>query len=387
MTALPEIETMIAQLIEKPSISSANPELDQSNRPVLEQLANWAEDLGFSVELMETNTNPAKGNLIARLGSGPGGLVLAGHTDTVPCNPERWRSDPWTLEERDGRLYGLGTADMKSFLALALQASQAFSADKLREPVILVATADEESSMDGARALAEQGALQARRAIIGEPTSLAPIRMHKGILLEVLKIMGRSGHSSNPALGNSALDGMTDVLQELIAVRQELQEAWQRTEFPVPGPTLNLGRIEGGDNPNRICAFCELQFDVRLLPGMEMEATRNLVRQRVANVLRETGLEWTLQPLFGGVPPLETPADAVLVQTAEKLTGKSSQAVAFATEAPFLQQLGIETIIMGPGSIDQAHQPDEYIPRADIAPTIHLLESMIHRFCVEPPTP
>ena len=144
--------------------------------------------------------------------AGPGGLVLAGHTDTVPFDEGRWRSDPLGLSERDQRLYGLGSTDMKGFFPLAIAAAEAFRDTPLQQPLILLATADEESSMNGARALAAAGRPKARAAIIGEPTSLVPVRMHKGIMLEAVRVTGRPGHSSNPELGNSALEAMHAVM-------------------------------------------------------------------------------------------------------------------------------------------------------------------------------
>ncbi|MBS1222209.1 MAG: acetylornithine deacetylase, partial [Proteobacteria bacterium] len=147
----------IRQLIAKPSVSSVLPRFDQSNRPVIDLLAGWLEEAGFAVRIEPLPGRPDKANLIAVLGSGPGGLVLAGHTDTVPCDAGRWRFDPFGGTVADGRIYGLGSADMKSFLALAIAAAGEFRADELRQPLVILATADEESGMDGARALAAAG--------------------------------------------------------------------------------------------------------------------------------------------------------------------------------------------------------------------------------------
>ena len=170
----PELLERFKTLIGSASISSALPEYDSSNRQVVEHLANWLNDLGFNCEVMpvpkEYPEQTDKFNLIATLGSGPGGLVLSGHTDTVPCNPEKWQSDPFKLEEKDGKLFGLGTCDMKGFFALAIEAALTFVDTPLQQPLIILATADEESSMSGARALVEQGKPKGRYAIIGEPT-------------------------------------------------------------------------------------------------------------------------------------------------------------------------------------------------------------------------
>src|SRR5688572_27939315 len=201
MPRLPSPREMIERLVALETLSSTDPELDRSNRPLVDLLAGWAEGLGFRVEVVPVDADGRKVNLVATFGSGEGGLVLAGHTDTVPFDAERWRSDPFVATEREGRLHGLGTADMKSFLGLALTAASVHDAASLREPLILLATADEESTMAGARALARGGPLSARSAIVGEPTSLRPVRSHKGLFMEAIRVIGRSGHSSDPALG------------------------------------------------------------------------------------------------------------------------------------------------------------------------------------------
>jgi acetylornithine deacetylase len=383
MSRIPALLDMIADLVATPSVSSVNPALDEGNLAIIELLANWLDDSGFAVEIMRLPGQPAKANLIATLGRGSGGLVLAGHSDTVPYDEGKWRHEPFRLTHSGQKLYGLGTSDMKSFLALALEASREVRASKLQEPLILLATADEETSMSGARALVEYNRPQARHAIIGEPTGLRPVRMHKGILMEVIRLTGQSGHSSDPALGNSALEAMHTVLGALIDWRSELQARYRNPLFAVPVPTLNLGHIHGGDNPNRICGSCELHFDLRPLPGMELQELRNEFQNRVLGVLQDTGIVAEFESLFEGIPAMETPANAAIVQLAEKLTGHTPEAVAFGTEAPYLNQLGMETVVLGPGDIAQAHQPDEYVRLDRLAPTVDLLKSMIHTVCMK----
>ena len=380
--SVPGIRDMLARLIALPSISSATPEWDHSNEAVVQTLAGWLEPLGFAIETMPVPGMPGKYNLIATLGSGPGGLVLSGHTDTVPFDDKRWQSDPFTLTERDNRWYGLGTCDMKGFFPLAIEAARAFAGQPLKQPLIILATADEESSMNGARALAEAGRPKARYAVIGEPTGLKPVRMHKGIMMERLAFEGQSGHSSDPALGRNAMEGMHEALGELLALRAAWQEQYQNPNFAVQVPTLNLGCIHGGDNPNRICARCELHFDLRPLPGMDMDSLRQAILNKIQPVAERRELTMAFEPLFDGVPPFETPADAELVRACEKLTGHTAHAVAFATEAPWLQRLGLETLVMGPGSIDQAHQPDEFLELSQLEPTVKILRGLIQQFCL-----
>ena len=383
MHSTPDLLDMIDGLISAPSVSSVNAAFDQGNRLVIERLANWLDPLGYQVEIMPLPGQPDKANLIATLGNGPGGLVLAGHTDTVPWDEGRWNVDPFRLTRKDDRLYGLGTSDMKAFLALAIEAASQFDASRFREPLILIATADEESSMAGARALVDAKRPQARYAVIGEPTGLRPIRMHKGILMEAVRLRGRSGHSSDPSLGNNALEGMHKVIAELLRWRRELQAEHRNPLFEVPIPTLNLGHIHGGDNPNRICAECELHIDLRPLPGMEIEALRHTLQTRLASVIEGSGLALDCHPLFEGTPAMETDATSSIVRATEALTGYPASSAAFGTEAPYLNSMGIDTVVLGPGDIDQAHQPDEYLACERIAPTLTLLGRLIERFCLK----
>jgi acetylornithine deacetylase len=376
------ILSQLRQLVGTPSVSSTDPAWDQGNRAVIDLLASWLEAMGFRIEIQDITAGGEKANLIATLGSGPGGLVLAGHTDTVPFDEGRWQSDPLGLTERDNRLFGLGSTDMKGFFPLAIAAASAFIDTPLQQPLILLATADEESSMNGARQLAAAGRPKSRAAIIGEPTSLVPVRMHKGIMMEAVRVTGRAGHSSNPDLGNSALEGMHAVMSDLMSYRQQLAERYSSEFFKVAFPTLNLGCIHGGDSPNRICGQTELHFDLRMTPGSDNATVRAEIAQRMQLVAQSHGLQIELRSLIEDVAPFEQAADSELVKLAESLTGHTAEAVAFATEAPFLQQLGMETIVMGPGSIDRAHQPDEYLELEQIQPCIELLQHCIRFYCL-----
>lgn len=383
MPAPPPLLDMLRRLIGTPSVSSVDPALDQGNRAVIDLLANWLGDAGYRVEIMPLPEEPSKANLVATLGSGPGGLVLSGHTDTVPYDQGKWHNDPFTLTERDQRLYGLGMADMKAFFALAAEAGRHLQAADLSAPLILLATADEETGMAGARALVSQGALHARHAIIGEPTGLRPVRMHKGIFMEAIHLQGHAGHSSDPSLGNNALEAMYAVIGALLGWRRELQEKHRDPLFAIPVPTLNLGHIHGGDNPNRICPECELHIDLRPLPGMDIDELRGELRRRVRNAIMDTGIRPSFRALFEGIPAMSTPAEAEIVRLAERLTGHSAEAVAFCTEGPYLRQLGMDTVVLGPGDVAQAHQPDEYLALARIAPTIDLLRQMVNSVCID----
>lgn len=381
----PDLLQQLDSVIRIPSISSANPAIDMGNRQVIEYLAEQFTALGFTCEIMPCSdaANDNKCNLLATFGSGPGGLVLAGHTDTVPMDAALWTVDPLRLTERNGKLYGLGVTDMKGFFPIVMEAVKPFLDATFKEPLIVLATADEETSMQGAHRLVQLGRPRARAAIVGEPTSLQPVRTHKGVMMESIRLLGRSGHSSNPALGNNALDAMHAVIADLIQFRQELRQRYHSDLFEIPYPTLNLGSIHGGDNPNRICGHCDLEFDVRLLPGMHIDTIREEIRRRIEAVTAPLAIQFDLVPLFAGAPAYLANADSEILQLVEKLTGHSGISVGFGSEAPFLQELGIDTIVMGPGNIDQAHQPDEYMTLDMVNPCIKILRKIITQRCLQ----
>ena len=379
----PSLLECMHALIASPSVSSVSPAWDQGNFDVVDLLDQWLSGLGFGTRVLPVPGHADKYNLVASAGGGPAGLLLAGHTDTVPYDDGKWRFDPFRLREEGNRLYGLGTCDMKGFFALVVEAVRDLDLAALKSPLTIVATADEESSMCGARALVDSGIRLGRHAVIGEPTGLRPVRMHKGIAMEAIRVIGHSGHSSDPALGNNALEGMHRVIGEVLRWREELRQQYRNPLFAVAAPTVNLGHIHGGDNPNRICPECELHFDIRPLPGMNLDALRSELSQRCSRVLAGTGLDLQMTALFEGIPAMETPEEAAIVAACEQLTGHPAEAVAFGTEGPYFNSLGMETVILGPGDVAQAHQPDEFIELSRIAPGIDILKSLIRRFCLD----
>lgn len=376
------LAAMMRELIAAPSVSSADPALDVGNRRASELIETWCRQLGFrtSVEAVPGKTD--HWNVVATAGVGPGGLILAGHSDTVPCDPARWTHSPFDLDERDGRLYGLGTTDMKSFFTLALEAAARFDLTRLTAPLTIIATADEETGMAGARALP---ALAGRGAqvVLGEPTGGRPVRAHKGNTAHRIRLTGRSGHSSDPANGNSALEGMHAVLTSLLDLRRALQQRYRHPAFSVPTPTMNFGCIHGGDNPNRICAACELSFDLRILPGMDARALIDDIKAQVLEVAHTRKLGADFDVILDVVPPLMTAEDRPIIEAAQEATGHAADAVPFTTEGPFYQQQGLDVLVLGPGSIACAHQPDEFLDICAIEPSINHLSRLIDRFCVQ----
>ena len=368
------------QLIALPTISSLDANEDLSNKTLIELLANWLSDLGFKTEILQVEGARQKYNLLATYGDGEGGLLLAGHTDTVPFDEGRWTFDPFTLTEQAGKLYGLGTADMKGFFAFVVDVVSRLDLSQTRKPIRILATADEETTMLGARTFAQHSQIRPDCAIIGEPTSLVPIRAHKGHMGEAIRITGKSGHSSDPDQGINAIELMHEATGHLLKMRDELKTRYRNDFFKVPYPTMNLGNIHGGDAINRICACCELQLDMRPLPHLAVEDLHDLLLNHLAPMLEKYGDLIEIRNLHGGIPGYECEHSAQIVQVVEKLLGVPCESANYCTEAPYIQQL-CPTLVLGPGSIEQAHQVDEFLETRYIEPTQALLTKLIQHFC------
>lgn len=377
---LPPFIEIYRALIATPSISATDSALDQSNASLINLLAGWFSDLGFTVEVQPVPGTRNKFNLLASTGTGAGGLLLAGHTDTVPFDDGRWTRDPFTLTEHDNKLYGLGSADMKGFFAFILDALRDVDVTKLAKPLYILATADEETSMAGARYFAEHATIRPDCAIIGEPTSLQPVRAHKGHMSSAIRVTGQSGHSSDPARGVNAIEIMHDAIGHILTLRDTLKTRYHHAAFTVPYPTLNLGHISGGDAANRICACCELHMDIRPLPGLTLSDLNGLLADALAPVSELWPGRLAISELHPPIPGYECPVEDPLVQVVEKLLNTRTEVVNYCTEAPFIQNL-CPTLVLGPGSIEQAHQPDEYLETRFIKPTRELITQVIHHFC------
>ncbi|MCY1685410.1 acetylornithine deacetylase [Yersinia enterocolitica] len=387
---LPPFIELYRALIATPSISATDSALDQSNEALINLLAGWFADLGFRVEIQPVPDTRHKFNLLASIGEnsvgkkssgeGSGGLLLAGHTDTVPYDEGRWTRDPFALTEHDNKLYGLGTADMKGFFAFILDAVRDIDASTLSKPLYILATADEETTMAGARYFAASTQLRPDFAIIGEPTSLQPVRAHKGHISNAIRITGQSGHSSDPARGVNAIDLMHESITELMKLRTTLQERYNNPAFAIPYPTMNFGHINGGDAANRICACCELHMDIRPLPGLTLSDLDELMTEALAPVSARWPGRLSIDQLHPPIPGYECPTDHHMVGVIEELLGERTAVVNYCTEAPFIQQI-CPTLVLGPGSINQAHQPDEFIDMAFIEPTRELIGQLVDHFC------
>ncbi|ENM6578166.1 acetylornithine deacetylase [Vibrio fluvialis] len=375
---LPSFLEVYEGLISTPSISATDPKWDQGNEQVIAKLAGWLTDLGFKVEIDQVA--PGKQNLIAKKGEGEGGLLLAGHSDTVPFDEGRWNYNPHALTQDNNRFYGLGTADMKGFFAFIYEAVKKVDWSKQSKPLYVLATCDEETTMLGARHFTQNAPFKPNYCIIGEPTSLIPIHGHKGHVANAIRVTGKSGHSSNPALGVNAIEIMYEVLFAMMQLRDKLVKEYHHPGFEIPTPTLNLGHIHGGDAPNRICGCCELHYDVRPLPGISLDGLDNMLRGALKEVQEKWPGRIELEPLHEAIPGYECAHDHPFITGVSEICGHEPQTVNYCTEAPFLQEL-CPTLVLGPGSIDQAHQPDEFLAFDFIDPTINVLSKAMVKYC------
>ncbi len=375
---LPSFLEVYESLISTSSISSTDSRWDEGNEEVINKLADWCSALGFQVDVVQVA--PGKQNLIAKMGEGEGGLLLSGHSDTVPFDEGRWNYNPHALTQANNRFYGLGTADMKGFFAFILEAVKKVDWSKQKKPLYILATCDEETTMLGARHFTQNTPFKPDYCIIGEPTSLVPVRGHKGHVANAIRVTGKSGHSSNPALGVNAIEIMHEVLYALMQLRDKLIKEYHHPGFDIPNPTLNLGHIHGGDSPNRICGCCELHYDVRPLPGISLDGLDNLLRNALTHVQEKWPNRIEIEALHEPIPGYECEHGHPFVAGISDISGQEAQTVNYCTEAPFLQEV-CPTLVLGPGSIDQAHQPDEFLAFEFIDPTISLLSKAMYKYC------
>lgn len=375
MGAMPD--ALISTLAELVAIDSTS---TRPNSPIIALLERRLTNLGFSCERVSyvDEAGQQKINLIATSGSGLPELALVGHTDCVPFD-STW-SDALHLTERDGQLFGRGACDTKSFIACALAAAER-TQGKRRHPLALILTADEELGCVGAKKLLEFNKGRARRAIVGEPTSLRPIRANKGYCLAEVEVQGREGHSAYPDTGASAIFRAAQLLTRLEAyskhaLRQEIDEA-----FAPAFSTLNVGMVHGGKAKNVIAGSCTFTLEWRPLPG---QATDVVLRQveRIRDELRaeEPTFAATIKPLRLD-RGFSTPVAAEVVQCLARLSGLPPDTVSFGTEAPQLTALGASTVVFGPGDITVAHQTGEHVPKAELFRAASMLEHAVLQFC------
>ena len=363
---------------------------DTTSRNSNLELIAWVEEFlrqrGIASRRV-ANADGTKANLYASIGPDvAGGVVLSGHTDVVPVDDQPWSSDPWVLSERGGKLYGRGTADMKAFIALVLAHVDAARGAALKRPIVLAFSYDEEIGCLGAPALIAELAAQANKpsaVIVGEPTSMKVVSAHKGVRSFIVEVTGREGHSSLPDQGVSAVMEAVK-LMSLVADMSEEARALTHPHFRPPGPTMTIGKVDGGTASNILARRCSFIWDCRC-PEM---AQGDAIERRFRAVAAEVDASIKARAPEGGVtitrrsntPGLTIERDSEAEVLARALTGDNeTRAVAYAAEAGLFQRAGMPAIICGPGSIEQAHQPDEWIERTQIEEGAAFMRRLIAR--------
>ncbi|MGH1480979.1 MAG: acetylornithine deacetylase [Geminicoccales bacterium] len=375
-----EAKKILGDLIAFPTIS------EDSNLDIIAYLAEKLRDVGAEVQIFRDETGK-KANLFATLGpSGDGGIILSGHTDVVPVEGQAWSSDPFTMMERDGCLFGRGSCDMKGFIAATIALAPSFAALPLKRPLHFAFTYDEEVGCFGAQALLDsldQQNLRPSLAIIGEPTEMQIVEGHKGCYEYTTEFKGLEGHSSMPDQGVSAVEYAVRFATKLLALRDEMKStAPKDSRFEPRYTTMHIGRIEGGTARNVIAQHCHLDWEIRPVHPEDSEFVKNAMSAFVDNTLRPAMKEVDeladiVTRVICEVDGLQPVAHSEAREMVAELTGaNSTHVVAFGTEAGLFQTAGLSAIICGPGSIAQAHKADEFLSIGQLNACLIMLEKL-----------
>ena len=355
-------------------------------------LIDWVRDYlaGYGVESrLVPSPDGTKANLFAIIGPmTEGGVVLSAHTDVVPVDGQPWDTDPFTLVERDGRLYGRGTADMKSFPAVALALLPEMLKAGLKRPLHLALSYDEEVGCIGAPAMIARIAGELPRpsaVIVGEPTSMGVVLAHKGCYVLRTTVTGHEVHSSQIDRGVSAVmtaARLVNLVGDMAAENAAVADP--ACGFDPPFTTLQVGTIEGGTAANITARHCSFVWDIRPLPGDDWTRYRGRFEaecDRLRAAMRRISPDCDIRTeQLAGVPGLVPEPDGPAAQLCRALTGRNDTGmVSFAAEAGQFQEAGISTVLCGPGSIDQAHQPNEYIDIAQVTACEAFLRDLVRR--------
>jgi acetylornithine deacetylase len=378
------VQQTLAELVAIDSVSS------HSNSDIVDYLSRRCESMGLSFRRLPyaDDNGVEKLNLIALAGAEFSDerpeveLALVGHTDTVPYDPN-W-SAALHLTEREGKLYGRGACDTKAFIAAALTATattiETIGLKQIPKPFALIFTADEEIGLIGAKRLAQARAIRTRYAIVGEPTSLRPMRAGKGYCLAEITIKGREAHSAYPALGSSAVFGAARLIARIEGIAALLRSE-EHPAFDPAHTTLNVGLVQGGTAKNVIPGLCRFTLEWRPIPGQDPQRLLDLLAAAIAEEkVRDPDFDCEVIAARAD-EGFETAPDSRVVTMLEELTGNEAGTVAFGTEAAQLTELGAEAVVLGPGDIRVAHRTGEFVPAAELEACVNILRNAIQRLC------
>lgn len=360
------------------------------NLPLIDWIRNYLSDLRIESQLVRS-AEGTKSNLLATLGPQvAGGLVLSGHTDVVPVDDQVWSSDPFELTARGSRLHGRGACDMKGFIAAVLARVPVWGRARLRKPVHLMFSYDEEVGCLGISSLigaARATVMEPAAVIVGEPTGMRPATRHKGIRMLRTKVTGVEAHSSLTHRGESAVMLAAELIAHLGEISRNLASSAPAdgAGFEPPYTTLSINRITGGTANNILAGACEFIWDIRTLPG---ESSAAILRELAAYAERRLvelaaqGKECAIETaLLADVPPLRAEKDGCAARLVRAVSPdcEAEITVPFGTEGGYFQQTGWSAVVCGPGSIEQAHRPDEFIERSQLAECERFLDRLIEQ--------
>ena len=359
-----------------------------SNLDLIAFVQNYLADFNITSQIVHDESG-AKANLYATIGpQDRRGIMLSGHTDVVPVDGQDWTTDPFSVVEKDHRLYGRGTADMKGFIACVLAKVPEMLQAPLLNPIHIALSYDEEIGCIGVRRLLDvlrDHPVTPLMGIIGEPSEMKVINAHKGKQGWRVKVRGRAAHSAYPVEGVNAVEMAAELICHIRRVYADIPERGPIDDgYRVPHSTLHVGPIQGGRALNIVPDSCEFSFEVRHLPEESaqhyhqqiLEFAEQTLLPQMHNVDPETSI--VFEPL-AGYPGLQTPADAAVVRFCQKLLGSDvSEKISFGSEAGlFSDQVKIPCVVCGPGSILQAHRPDEYIETDQLSQCWHFISNII----------
>lgn len=375
-----KLQQTLAELVRIDSVSS------RSNADITDYLARRCEALKLKTQRFayHDENGVEKINLIALAGTDFSAdtaveLALVGHTDTVPYDPN-W-PEATNLTERDGKLYGRGSCDTKGFIAAALTAIENIDVSRLNKPLAMIFTADEEIGLRGAKYLAKIQPLRVRYSIVGEPTSLQPIRAGKGYSLAEVIVKGREAHSAYPALGASAIFRAARLINRLEDIAEQLKED-QHPAFDPPYTTLNVGVIHGGSAKNVLAGECRFTLEWRPIPTQPSDHLLHLFNLAISEEKRSDP-DFVCELEAGRADTgFETAPESPLVKMLEQETGLDSGTVAFGTEGAQMQALGSEPVVIGPGDIREAHRTGEFVPVRELERCSEILKHAVLQLCV-----
>ena len=347
----------------------------ESNIPLIAFVEEYLDGHGIP-HIRVDYEQGTKTNLYATIGPDvPGGIVFSGHTDVVPVDGQNWSSNPFTLTEREGKLYGRGTCDMKGFIAVALAMVPKFKAMKLKTPIHLALSCDEEVGCKGVRPLVAhmRDHLKKPRAVfVGEPTDMKVVNGHKSAVTFSTEVKGHAAHSSLTDQGVNAIMAAAEMVSEMGRIRQDFIAIGDPTgRFDPPYSTIHVGVISGGTAKNIVPSHCDFQWETRLVPGADFEFAPKRMRAMALKlepdmkaIAPETGIATTKTNEVPGLAPEQgSEAERMALHAAG---ANATHAVSYCTEAGLFQSIGIPAVICGPGNIEQAHKPDEYVSLAQL---------------------